>query len=324
MKFSSMRKVALILTVLILGFSHLNAQTENDAINAFNKGVQLSQSKNYADAINAFQESIDLFDQLEMTDSENRMKAAEQVPSLQYKIAIGYYKQKDFDKAIEAFKKTQKLAAEYSNEKYESRAEKVIPQLYYIKGKSLYESGDADGALALYNKAIEMKPGYGTAYLRKAQVMKDKDNEEEFKKAIDAAIATSDNKIIGPAKKLAANYYLQKGAEAFKAENFATAESYFNSVFDYQEATANMHYQLALVYNGQSKWDNAIESCNKALTFFKGEETTKDAKIYYELGNAYKGKGDTNAACEAYKKAAKGDYAEHANYEIEHTLKCNK
>ena len=124
--------------------------------------------------------------------------------------------------------------------------------------------------------------------------------------------------------------YNGNGGETYDNESldqFTTGSSSGNFTIYYMDWSGIQNGApdgLALVYNGQSKWDNAIESCNKALTFFKGEETTKDAKIYYELGNAYKGKGDTNAACEAYKKAAKGDYAEHANYEIEHTLKCNK
>ena len=55
---------------------------------------------------------------------------------------------------------------------------------------------------------------------------------------------------------------------------------------------------------------------------FTDAGTTKDAKIYYELGNTYAGKGDNAAACDAYTKANKGDYAEAAKYQMEHVIKC--
>ena len=58
------------------------------------------------------------------------------------------------------------------------------------------------------------------------------------------------------------------------------------------------------------------------IELFADAGTTKDAKIYYELGNSYLGKGDNTAACDAYTKANKGDYAEAAKYQMEHVVKC--
>jgi hypothetical protein len=50
----------------------------------------------------------------------------------------------------------------------------------------------------------------------------------------------------------------------------------------------------------------------------------KKAKHYYNLGLAYKGKGDKNAACSAFKNALYGQFKENAQFEIDNELKCNK
>ena len=94
-------------------------------------------------------------------------------------------------------------------------------------------------------------------------------------------------------------------------------DGYFKGV-----RNTDIYYQLAVIYNKQSKWDAAIEAGNKALELFGDAGTTKDARIYYELGNSYYGKSDNIAACDAYKKAAKGDYEALAKYQIEQVLKC--
>ena len=48
----------------------------------------------------------------------------------------------------------------------------------------------------------------------------------------------------------------------------------------------------------------------------------QQAKYYYELGNAFVGKSDNEAACDAYKNAMFGAYAENAKYQVETVLKC--
>ena len=89
------------------------------------------------------------------------------------------------------------------------------------------------------------------------------------------------------AKELAYKYYLVAGADAVKSEKYADAEKCFNNYMQYEDADSDIYYQLAVIYNKQSKWDDGIGACNKALELFKDAGTTKDAKIFYELGNSY-------------------------------------
>ena len=59
--------------------------------------------------------------------------------------------------------------------------------------------------------------------------------------------------------------------------------------------------------------------------FYNDEnDSEKKAGIYFLLGAAYQGNGETDKACEAYTNAAVGKYEANANYQEEHVLKCGQ
>jgi hypothetical protein len=76
---------------------------------------------------------------------------------------------------------------------------------------------------------------------------------------------------------------------------------------------------MAIAYNGESKWDDAITAANKALEL----ETADKSDIHFELGKSYEGKGDGAAACQSYKSVTGGANVSAAKYQIEQVLKCN-
>lgn len=324
MKFKIMSKIAAM--VLIMGFAvSVNAQTESDAVAALKDGIAKYQAKDYLAAIKSFEKCVTIYDDLGLSASENRGTAASQITKTQYKYALSFYKQKKYDESIAEFEKLKKLSETYNDPEHTKKAELVIPQLYYFKGKALLDSKDYDGALTALNKSIELNPDYPNAHLRKAQLFDEQGDEANFKLAIDGALKASqekkDSKAEEAAKQMAGNFYLRAGADAVTAEKWADAENYFKTLLNYKEADADIYYQFSVIYNKESKWDEAIEAGNKALKLM-GEVDSKDAKVYYELGNAYYGKGDNDAACDAYSKANKGDYAEAAEYQIKNVVKC--
>lgn len=320
MKFKIIRRTAAM--IIALGFAvSVTAQTEADAVAALKDGVAKTKSKEYLAAIESFKKCVNIYDELGLSNSENRSTAASQITKTQYKYALSYYKQKQYDKSIAEFKNLEDLAETYNDPDYAKKAKLVVPQLYYFKGKQLAEEGNTEGAIESYNKAIELKNNYFEPYFRLAEIYSDQKNNELFKINIKKAIETASSEEVDAAKSLAGNYYLISGAEAVKSEQWADAENYFKTSMEYTEANEDIYYQLSVIYNKQSKWDEAIAAANKALELM-GEVETKDAKIYFEIGNAYYGKGDNAAACDAYSKANKGDYAEAAKYQMEHVVKC--
>jgi tetratricopeptide (TPR) repeat protein len=325
MKLKLMSKLTAM--IILLGFAVIaNAQTATEAVDALKDGVAKSQSKDYLGAIVSFKKCIEIYDAIEESDNDNAVTAATQIPSMQYKYALTFYKKKQYDESIVEFENLIQYSQEYNDVKYEKKAKATIPKLYYAKGAGLLKSKDYAGAITALDKSIEMNPKYPMAYVRKAQVYKEQEDETNFKTSIDQAITASvakkDAKTEGTAKKLASTYYFNAGAMAVKSEKYADAETYFNTLMDYKAADSDVYYQLASIYNKQSKWDAGIEAANKAIELFKDAGTTKDAKIYFELGNSYVGKGDNAAACDAYTKANKGDYAEAAAYQMKHVVKC--
>lgn len=321
MKFKLMSKLTAM--ILLMGFAVMvNAQTESEAVDALKDGVAKSQAKDYAGAIESFKNCVSIYDELELSNSENRATAAQQIPKTQFKLAYGLFKEKKYDESIEAFTTLQEYSKTYDDPENLKKANGVIPQLYYFKGKELAENNKFDEAIVNYNKSIELKNDYFDPYFRLAEIYGDQNNNDLFKQNIDKAIELASK----PDKKDAANtlaikYYNNNGVKALNAKNYDEALNYFNGLMNYKDADDDIYYQFAVIYNKQSKWDEAIEAGNKALELFKGEET-KDARIYFELGNSYVGKGDNTSACDAYQKANKGDYIDAAEYQIKHVLKC--
>ena len=325
MKFKIMSRIAAM--IIIMGFAvNISAQTATEAVDALKAGAEKSQAKDYLGAIESFKQCISIYNELGETENENRATAAKQIPNMQYKYAIGLYKEKKYDESIAAFGVLKEYSETYNDAKNLKKANSTIPKLYYAKGASLLKAKDYAAALEALDKSIELDPKYPMSYLRKAQVYKDQKDEPNFKEAIDnainAAVTKKDTKSEGTAKQLAGKFYSNAGAYAFNAEKYDEAEKYYKNLMEYKEADTDIYYQFAVIYNKQSKWDAAIEAGNKALELFGDAGTTKDAKIYYELGNSYYGKSDNTAACDAYKKANKGDYAEAAKYQMEHVVKC--
>ncbi|MEA2107613.1 MAG: tetratricopeptide repeat protein [Bacteroidota bacterium] len=314
--------------IFLLGFAvNLNAQTSSEAVDALKEGVSKSQAKDYLGAVESFKKCVTIYEELGEFENENRATAVKQIPVMQYKHALGLYKQKDYDGSINAFEKLAEYSKTYNNESYLKKAEGIIPQLYRIKGTNLLKEEKYDEAIASFNQALEYNPYDAKVYVYKTMALREQDNDEALKesanKGIEVAIAKNKTEEENDIKSLAGNYFLKKGADAYTAENYTDAAEYFNQSLEYKEADSDLYYQLSAVYNKLEQWDKAIEMANKSLELFNGQGTTKDAKIYYELGNAYLGKGDNAAACDNYSKAAKGDYQEAAEYQMKHVVKCN-
>lgn len=311
--------------IMLLSFAvSVNAQTGTEAVDALKDGVAKKSAKDYTGALKAFQLCVSIYDEIGETENENRANAAAQIPKMQFKYAYSLYKAKKYDEAIAEFGTLKEYSETYNDPDNLRKAKGVIPQLYYFKGKESAENNNYPEAIKNYEKAIELKSNYFDPYFRLAKIYSEQKNDDLLVKNVKKAMEVTkkaDKK--QKAKTVAANYYHNMGVESLKNEKFDEAIKYFNAYMEYEEANSDIYYQLAVIYNKQSNWDAAIESGNKALELFKNADTNKDAKIYYELGNSYYGKGDNTAACDSYSKANKGDYVETATYQIKTVVKCN-
>jgi len=75
---------------------------------------------------------------------------------------------------------------------------------------------------------------------------------------------------------------------------------------------------LALAYNKQKKYTDAISAANSGLTI----EGADISSMQFELGKAYESKGDAANACKAYKAVVSGPNVQAAAFQVKEVLKC--
>ncbi len=313
--------VSLFLSITISGYS----QTKDDAGEAYNEGIQYVKSDDFNNAITAFEKAIKICNEVGAEADELKAMAAQQLPAMYYKSATALYKEKKIDEAIQRYEKTAIVSVKYVNAEMEKKSNKMIPQLYNLKGSTYYKRKDYENALKNFDLSIQKDPDFAKAYYSKGLVynkMKDAVKmKESFDLAIEKAEAKGDSKTLARAKKAARKYLTSFAVISIQKEKIDDAITYLDQASEYGEGDANTYYYYAISYNKKKRWDDAIKAGNKALDLEKDEKAAK-AKIFYELGTAYYGKGDSAAACIAYKEAVYGEHVDQANYQIKEVLKC--
>ena len=312
--------VSVFILVPFTGISQIN----NDAISAYNEGAQLIKS-DPSGAIEAFNKCIKLCDAVGDEAEETRVLAETQLPGLYYKIAMESYKQKKMEEAIERFIETEEIAKKYNNSSIQAKAKKIVPQLYMVLGNSLMKQNPQE-ALKNLDKAVELNPNLTKAYLSKGLIYKELGDEANMKaslsKTIEVGFASNDIKTANTAEQVLRTYYFNYAVKSLQAGNMTEAEAGFKSSVEYGSENPTVYFQLGKIYNSKKEYELAVKTLKRAEGFEKGGDVEK-AGIFYEMGNAYIGLGNTSEACIAFKKALFGDYAEGAKYQIEEVLKCN-
>jgi tetratricopeptide (TPR) repeat protein len=108
----------------------------DDAIAAYNRGVEYSGKGDYDQAMAQFTEAIGI--DANYTNAYNNR-------------GVAYYKKGDYDKAIADYTAAIGLAPDYSN-------------AYYNRGNAYFAKGDMDKAIADHAEAIRSNPNHADAY----------------------------------------------------------------------------------------------------------------------------------------------------------------
>ncbi len=309
---------------LFLGLQVVQGQTLREAVEAYNTGLELAETDIKA-AIASFEESAQIARLLGEEGEEVREQAEIQIPGLHYELAMEYYRDRNIPDAVKGFEETIEVAKKYNDSGTLRRSENVLHQLYAIKGNSLFREDKNEEALEMFGKALEINPQHARSYLGKGLVYRRLEDVEKFREAMDMAIEnaliTEEEQIMQTAESTARDFFLVRAVRAKQENNLQRAIDLISSSLTYDETFPETHFLLATIYNEQSRYQDAVDSAQRAIDLFNGnkEET---AKIYFELGRAYEGLGDTARACAAYNDAAYGNYEASAKYQMEHILKC--
>ena len=329
-----LRKITIpfLAAVLLTGFTlTATAQDRGAAVQAFNKALELAKSNEYQQAIDMYNQAIAQAEQLGEEGQDIIERVERQLPSIYYQKALGTYKnfQKDkslstLEETIANFQQASEMSSEYGNEDISSKADQVVTQLFYTKSLLQYQAGNS---LATLDQAIDRNPNYAKAYYQKGIVLKNQESSDferalsQFDQAIEVGNKVNDNQIARKAAEAAHDELLYRGVKAAEARNFETSISLLNRALDYDAQSADVHYRLAETYNKRAMWSDAITHGRQALDLESGGRTEL-AKIYFELGTAYKNQGNVDQACEAFKNAAFGSFKSPSEHQMEFELKC--
>ena len=327
MKTNILKKMRNFLTLsfILLAFG-VFAQDINQAGEIFNAGNQAVKDGNSVLAIEKYDQCIEMASKLGAEGEQLVAGAKAQIPGLYAKIAADDYKAGNTEKAIAEYENAIKFGELYGTPEIVAKAKENMPKLYYAQGNDLYKAEKYPESLASYQKSRDLNPGYSRSIFGMGLVyskMKDFDKMDmAFTDALAAATAEGDTKMVDKINQSAKKLLQAEGATKLQTKSWDESVKYLNLALKYDVTNKDVYYYLGLAYNGLTKWDDAIAATQKGLDYSAAENDEFKAKFYFEMGNAYKGKAMNDKACESFKKATFGRFAENANYEIKTTLKC--
>lgn len=310
--------------MIVAGVSYSAAQTLDDVVNKFNAAAELVNT-DATTAAKLLEEAVELANKVGAEADEVRLMAESQLPAVHFKIGSEQQKDGNTEAAIISFHKSLDLGLEYNDANTVAKARSILGRLYLSQGNNAYRAGDNEKALEQLNKSIEFDPENAKTYLLIGlthRKLEDSDNMiAAMDKAIEAAKKADDTQTQVTAEKSVRDNLAVRANRSIQGKRSAEALELLNMAVNYGEE-AQTYFLLTLAYNSLQQWDNAISSAERALAL-EVDNAVEKAKIYFEMGNALREKGDATAACSAFANAAHGDYTEAANYQIQHVLKCN-
>jgi len=321
---SILKKTFLLITVVLFNFGVI-AQTVEEAGAKYNEGNGYYKEKNFASAITAYEAAIGIANDAGADAAELKSKIEKQLLNSYYSEAKGQYKGGKFDASIALFEKTFALAEELGDASKSKNSKSYIAKVRTSKGSSLLKKNKVDDAFAEYTMAIEILPNYYKAYYGLMLVYKSQDDFTNMMTSADKVLElgegnTKAEKTVKKTKSTTSKALVNAGAKEIQNGSAKKAIEFINNSFNYAPGNSNAYYYLALAYSKEKNWTEAISAAEKAISI----EPEKDkGDIYFALGQAHEGNGDSANACAAYKNVTTGPNVEAAKYQMTQVLKCS-
>lgn len=318
-----LKKMMILMAVVFFG-ANVFAQSMDEAGEKYNEGNEKYSVKDYAGAIISFEEALNICNTVGADADGLKGNIQKQLNNSYYKNGLSLYKKRKYDDAIANMQKSLALSEELGDESKKVKNINYIAKIHSTKGLTLIKEKKLDEALAEYDAAQKVKPGCVNASYGKALVYKEKGDMDLMMQNADEAIKNGAGnekaaKYVGKTKSLAAKTLLNEGTTELSKEHGAKAAEYLEASMKYQAGSADTYYYLAIAYNKTKAYSKAIEAANKAIELKEGDKSD----IYFEIGQAHEGNGNTAGACDAYKKVTGGNNIETAKYQITTVLKCS-
>jgi tetratricopeptide (TPR) repeat protein len=299
------------------------AQEINDAKTAYNDALT-AMAKDPAAAVKSLQSCLDLCAKIGAPADSVKSAATSKFAETYYNLATNQARDKNLDGAVISFKEAMKYGQQTGNTEVLKRTNSALVRIYAIQANTLLTQKDVAKAQETLNLALALDTTNVTVYLVQTKIYQETDNADGVESTIAKCMANSKNpNETRQATQSGLKYFLTKGSKAVNGNKFDEGVINLEKAIKYDETSKDALAYLAKAYNGTSQWDKAVETANKGIAV-EEDVPEKEAKFWFELGNALKGKNDKTGACDAFKKAMVGQYLENAKYEIDVVLKCGK
>lgn len=321
---SILKKVLLTIGVVFISIGAI-AQSVEEAGAKYNEGNGFYKEKDFASAITAYESAMGIAKEAGADAADLLLNIEKQLLNSYYNEAKGLYKGGKFDAAIAMFEKSYAMAEEVGDATKSKNSKSYIAKVRTSKGSSLLKKNKVDEAMAEYTMAIEILPKYYKAYYGLMLAYKSKADYTNMMANADKVIELgADNskaaKTVKKTKSTASKALVNAGAKEIQDGSAQKAIEFINNSFNYMPGNANSHYYLSLAYLKEKNWAEAISAAEKAVSI----EPEKDkGDIYFTLGQAHEGNGDSANACAAYKNVTTGPNVEAAKYQMTQVLKCS-
>ena len=323
MKGMKLIRVALLGIFCFGSVQIMQAQDINEAKAAYNAALQ-SMKDDPATAVKSLQSCIELCGKIGAPADSVKTAANSKFAETYYNLATNQARDKNLDGAVVNFKEAMKFGQSTNNTEVLKRTSTALVRIYAMQANTLVTQKDGAKAQETLNQALQMDTLNTTVWLVQMRIYQDADNADGVEKCVQKVNSLSKNpNETRQAQQAAMKYFLSKGSKAVNANKFDEGVVNLEKAAKYDETSKDAIAYLAKAYNGTSQWDKAIETANKGITL-EEDVPEKEAKFWFEIGLAYKGKGEKANACDSFKKAMVGQYLENAKYEIEVDLKCGK
>jgi len=323
MKMRSNRMIAGLIVVSAFASANLGAQDRNEVISVYNEGAKAIQTDVPA-AIKAFENVIVLSDQVGETADDLKEKALKVLPGLYYKVAANAYNdKKPVEEIIAAAKTAGAMADKYGNSTYKENSEKVLVNGYYKMATGFFSDNDFENAVLAFDSVLTLNPDHIASIYNKALIYRSQGNDTAFTETIDLFIGKLDPEKDADketqAKGMALEYFRAAGSKANQDNKLDEAMELLNKAAKYGD-DKTLFYFFADVYNKKNDFTSGADYAQKGLDLETGDAEAK-AMFYYQLAVAQAGKGEISAACESFKNAMYGPFAE-ASKAQRTNLKC--
>ncbi|MEX1063681.1 MAG: tetratricopeptide repeat protein [Balneolaceae bacterium] len=309
-------------------------EARTEATMAYNNARELAQEGEFLDAIELYRESLNISRSADCEDCGDIAELVEnQLPRVYFSRATSAFETfrndrsvSSAEQAVEYFEDAAEAGEEFGDDQVRDRSRSVIPQVYYNMAVAQYSQEDYSGAIENLDRAIELNANYTLPYYQKALALDASGAGLDevlgwFDTAIEVGERMGESETVERAKRRAGTELVYQSVQRINEDRYNDALRMLERAAEYVPDNEDLHYRLAEVYNGRGEYNTAIEHANRALELESGGVSDM-AKIYFELGIAYKGLEQVSNACNAFEDAAYGDFRDPAMHEMEYELEC--